>query len=50
MECAAIQDRESHLRINCDLQEGVAEHNETFGVFEDLNVDDPRWHKAGDIR
>lgn len=34
----------------CELQEGVAEHNETFGVFEDLNVDDPRWHKAGDIR
>ncbi|KAK9837693.1 hypothetical protein WJX74_003187 [Apatococcus lobatus] len=39
-----------HDELPRGFKEGVAEHDETFGVFEDLNVDDPRWHKAGDIR
>lgn len=32
------------------LQEGVAHHNEVYGVCPDQYVSDPKWHKAGDLR
>ena len=36
--------------FRCAVQEGVASHNEVYGLCPDQAVSDAKWHKAGDLR
>jgi len=41
----------AHTKVLCcAAQEGVANHNEVYGVCPDQVVSDAKWHKAGDLR